>query len=122
MDKERAQRDQEGKTSGHERSDQQLPELLPSLASFLLQPLFLLAFELPGGRDLGQGVVAEPDVTARSAPLDAELILAQQADRLGGLEHVRERGRAVPLGPQGREPHQPGRQRAVRLAIAKLNE
>ena len=45
--------------------------------------------------------MAKPDVPARLAALDPQLILAQQADRLGSLEQVRERGRAVPLALQG---------------------
>ena len=66
--------------------------------------------------------MAKPDVTARLAALDAQLILAQQADRLGGLEQVRERGRAVPLALQTLAGHQPGRQRAVGLAVVELAE
>ena len=89
---------------------------------FLLQPLILLALGLPGGGHLGQGIVAKPDVTARLAALDPQLILAQQADRLGGIEQIRERRRAVPLALQTLAGHQPGRQRPVGLAIVELAE
>ena len=73
-------------------------DLLPSFFSFpfhlgslLPETLLLVPFGLPGGGDLRQGIVTQPDERARLIALDAEHVLAQQAHGPGSLHHLDER-------------------------------